>query len=186
MYHKKTHIHFVGIGGIGMSGIAKILRNMGYAISGCDLDLQQKSIQELEALGCLVHHGNNTPLCKDSSIDILVYSSAIKNNDPEIIAAQERGIPTIPRAYMLAELMRTKYSIAISGSHGKTTNTSMTSHILIETKKDPTVIVGGHLKNISTNARMGMGEFLVAEADESDKTLIRYNPTIAVVTNIDL
>lgn len=186
MYNKKTHVHFVGIGGIGMSGIAKILKKQGYYISGCDLDLEQPSIEELEKINCIIYKGNNTPFCKDSTIDVLVYSSAIKADYPEIIAAQERGIPTIPRALMLAELMRTKYSIAIAGAHGKTTTTSLISHILLEAQKDPTVIIGGHLKNISSNAHFGNGDFLVAEADESDRSLLRLYPTIAVVTNIDL
>lgn len=184
--YKKGHIHFVGIGGIGMSGIAKILKYQGYSISGCDQDLEQKSVEELLQIGCQVYKGNNVHECHDDSIDILVYSSAIKHNDPEILAAQNRGVPTIPRALMLAELMRTKFSIAITGSHGKTTTTSLISHILIEAKKDPTVIIGGHLKNISTNARWGAGDFLVAEADESDRSMTRLNPTLAVVTNIDL
>ncbi len=185
VYKKKNHIHFVGIGGIGMSGIATILKSQGYHISGCDSDLEQKSIHDLISLGCIIHPGNNTTLCNDPSIDILVYSSAIMKNNPEILAAQERGIPTISRALMLAELMRTKYSIAIAGAHGKTTTTSMVAHILIEAQTDPTVIIGGHLKNISSNARFGKGSFLVAEADESDKSLLRLHPTIAVVTNID-
>ncbi len=186
MYLKKAHIHFVGIGGIGMSGIATILRYQGYTISGCDNDLQQQSIYDLQELDCEIFEGNNTKQCKDSSIDILVYSSAIKSNNPEIVAAQRRGIPTISRALMLAELMRTKYSIAIAGSHGKTTTTSLISHILIEAKKDPTVIIGGHLKNISANARYGNGDFLVAEADESDRSLLSLQATLAIVTNIDL
>ncbi|MFA6065575.1 MAG: UDP-N-acetylmuramate--L-alanine ligase [Candidatus Babeliaceae bacterium] len=186
MYNKKAHIHFIGIGGIGMSGIATILHYQGYTISGCDLDLEQKSIENLRALGCQIYKGNNTAHCHDASINILVYSSAIKPHDPEIVAAQQRGIPTISRALMLAELMRTKYSIAIAGAHGKTTTTSLISHILIEAHKDPTVIIGGHLKNISTNARFGKGDFLVAEADESDKSFLHLYPTLAVVTNIDL
>ena len=186
MYTKKAHIHFVGIGGIGMSGIAKILKFQGYKISGCDLDLSQKSVKDLQAIGCTIHQGNNTPACHDPSIDILVYSSAIKLNNPEILAAQKRGIPTISRALMLAELMRTKYSMAIAGSHGKTTTTSIISHILIEAGMDPTVIIGGHLKNISTNARLGHGDFLVAEADESDRSFLQLQATLAVVTNIDL
>lgn len=186
MYTKKAHIHFVGIGGIGMSGIATILKHQGYQISGCDADLDQKSVKDLISLGCTIYHGNNTSQCHDSSIDILVYSSAIKTHNPEIIAAQQRGIPTIPRAIMLAELMRTKYSIAIGGSHGKTTTTSLTAHILIEAHMDPTVIIGGHLKNISTNARLGGGNFLVAETDESDRSLLHLHATLAVITNIDL
>lgn len=186
MYRKKAHVHFVGIGGIGMSGIATILKYQGYDVSGCDLDLEQQSVKNLSQLGCTIYHGNNTPSCQDAAIDILVYSSAIKAHDPEIIAAQARGIPTIPRALMLAELMRTKYSIAIAGAHGKTTTTSLISHILMEAAMDPTIIIGGHLKNISTNARFGKGDFLVAEADESDRSLTRLIPTLAVVTNIDL
>ncbi len=186
MYNKKAHIHFVGIGGIGMSGIATILKFQGYIISGCDLDLDQSNIKNLQELGCTIFHGNNTPGCHNENIDILVYSSALKDDNPEIIAAQKRGIPTIPRALMLAELMRTKYSIAIAGSHGKTTTTSLISHILIEAQMDPTVIIGGHLKTISTNARIGEGDFLVAEADESDRSLLHLHATLAVLTNIDL
>jgi len=186
MYRKKAHIHFVGIGGIGMSGIATVLRYQGYSISGCDRDLQQQSVKKLQEIGCIVQSGNNTPACNDKTIDVLVYSSAIKSNNPEIIAAQKRGIPTISRALMLAELMRTKYSIAIAGSHGKTTTTSLIAHLLIEAGLDPTVIIGGHLKNISTNARIGEGDFLVAEADESDRSLLHLHATLAVITNIDL
>ena len=186
MYHKKTHIHFIGIGGIGMSGIAHILKSQGYTISGCDVDLKQKSIQDLMALGCEVYEGNNALSCGNKAIDIVVYSSAIHDKNPEIIAAQMRGIPTIPRALMLAELMRTKYSIGIAGSHGKTTTTSLISHILIEAEQDPTVIIGGHLKSISSNARHGKGAYLVAESDESDRSFLHLYPTLAVVTNIDL
>lgn len=185
MYNKHAHIHFVGIGGIGMSGIAKILKHQGYHISGCDLDLEQKSVRDLCNLGCTIYQGNNTPFCHDPSIDILVYSSALNNTNPEILAAQARGIPTIPRALMLAELMRTKFSIAITGAHGKTTTTSMIAHLLMEAEKDPTVIIGGHLTSISSNAQWGKGDFLVAEADESDRSLLRLYPTLAVVTNID-
>ena len=186
MYNSKEHIHFVGIGGIGMSGIAQILRNQGYTISGCDADMEQQSIKDLKSCGCAIFDGNNSPACHDAKPDILVYSSAIRAHNPEIVAAQARGIPTIPRALMLAELMRTKFSIAIAGAHGKTTTTSLISHILIEAKLDPTVVIGGHLKNIEANARLGNGEFLVAEADESDRSLQNLLPTLAVVTNIDL
>ena len=184
--YKKGHIHFVGIGGIGMSGIAKILKAQGYKISGCDVDLEQQSVIDLIKEGCQIYKGNNTPQCDDPTIDTLVYSTVIKADNPEIKRAQERGIPTIHRSLMLAEIMRTKYSIAITGAHGKTTTTSLISHILIEAKKDPTVIIGGHLKNISANANFGTGDFLVAEADESDKSFLKLNPTLAVVTNIDL
>lgn len=186
MYNKKAHIHFIGIGGIGMSGIATILRYQGYTISGCDVDLEQQSITTLQKIGCHIYQGNNTPSCQSHAIDIVVYSSAIQANNPEIQAAQQRSIPTIPRALMLAELMRMKYSVAIAGSHGKTTTTSLISHILIEAHKDPTVIIGGHLKTISHNARIGQGDFLVAEADESDRSLLHLYATLAIVTNIDL
>ncbi len=186
MYNRTSHIHFVGIGGIGMSGIAAILKNQGYIISGCDADMDQQSIKDLKTSGCLIFEGNNSPACHAAHPDILVYSSAIRSHNPEIIAAQERGIPTIPRALMLVELMRTKFSIAISGAHGKTSTTSLISHILIEAKLDPTVVIGGHLKNIDANARLGNGDFLVAEADESDRSLQNLLPTLAVVTNIDL
>lgn len=184
--YKKGHIHFVGIGGIGMSGIAKILKHQGYTISGCDTDIEQESIKDLKKIGCKIYQGNNTSGCYNKSIEVLVYSSAIKPQNEEVKAAQQRGIPTIPRASMLAELMRTKYSIAITGSHGKTTTTSIISHILMEAEKDPTIIIGGHLKNLSTNARLGNGDFLVAEADESDRSFLKLYPTLAVVTNIDL
>ena len=186
MYNKKAHIHFVGIGGIGMSGIATILHYQGYLVSGCDLDLDQQSIKDLQQLGCKISRGHNTDLCCDNSIDIVVYSSAVKPTSPEILKAQARGVPTIPRALMLAELMRTKFSVAIAGSHGKTTTTSIASHILIEGKTDPTVVIGGHLKNISSNARLGKGDLLVAEADESDRSLLNLQATLAVITNIDL
>lgn len=186
MYHKKTHIHFMGIGGIGMSGIAKILTSQGYTISGCDVDLEQDTVKELMAMGCVISAGHNSYACLDKSIDTLVYSSAVKHEHPEIIRAQERGIPVIPRALMLAELMRTKFSIAIAGAHGKTTTTSMVSHILLSAGRNPTVIVGGKLKNIATNAQAGTGDFLVAEADESDRSFLHLQATIAVITNIDL
>ncbi len=186
MYRKKSHIHFIGIGGIGMSGIATILKYQGYTISGCDLDLDQHNVKTLKTLGCTIYHGNNTPACNDESIDILVYSSAIKKEYPEIIQAQQRGIPTIPRALMLAELMRTKYSVAISGSHGKTTTTSLIAHILMEASIDPTVIIGGNLKALSSNARLGNGDFVIVEADESDRSFLHLDATLAIVTNIDL
>lgn len=187
MYNtKKTHIHFIGIGGIGMSGIATILKHQGYSISGCDLDHDQPNVKKLKDIGCNVYLGNNTTSCNDESIGVLVYSSAIKKDNPEIIRAQHRGIPTISRALMLAEIMRTKYSIAISGSHGKTTTTSLISHILMVAQIDPTVIIGGNLINLSTNARIGNGDFVVVEADESDRSFLHLDATIAIVTNIDL
>ena len=190
MYKKNLHIHFVGIGGIGMSGIAMILKQQGYTVSGCDPDMNQDTITQLIQHGCTVYHGNNVFECDDISIDILVYipmyATSITAVAQEIQRAQQRGIPTVSRACMLAELMRTKYSIAISGSHGKTTTTSLISHLLIEAQTDPTVIIGGQLKNISSNIRVGNGHFLVAEADESDRSFLQLLPTIAIVTTIDL
>lgn len=185
MHRRTTHIHLIGIGGIGMSGIATILKHRGYEVTGCDKDLDQQSVKNLLSLGCKIYHGNNNPACHIPT-DVYVYSSAISPDNPEIIAAQQAGIPTIPRALMLAELMRTKYSIAVAGTHGKTTVTSLISHILIESGLDPTVIIGGHLKAISNNARHGNGEFLVAEADESDRSFLHLYPTFALVTNVDL
>lgn len=190
MYTKKSHIHFVGIGGIGMSGIATILKQSGYTISGCDPDIKQDTVAQLKNVGCSVYHGNNSTACDDETIDILVYIPMYATTIPavtaEIAQAQKRGIPTISRARMLAELMRTKYSVAIAGSHGKTTTTSLISHILIEANMDPTVVIGGQLKNLSSNARMGNGDFLVAEADESDRSFLQLHATLAVITNIDL
>jgi UDP-N-acetylmuramate--alanine ligase len=181
----QTHIHFVGIGGIGMSGIAQILRHQGYRVSGCDIDCSQKSVYDLRALGCPIAEKHGSSICFDASITVLVYSTMVGLDAPEIVAARARGLPVIHRSQMLAELMRAKYSIAVAGAHGKTTTTSMISHILIEGKKDPTVIIGGHLTSLSSNAQWGAGDFLVAEADESDRSFLRLNPTIAVVTNID-
>ena len=190
MYKKKSHIHFVGIGGIGMSGIATILKQQGYTISGCDPDINQDTIAQLKQFGCAVYHGNNSVECNDKTIDTLVYIPMYATTIPAVTAeiqqAQQRGIPTISRARMLAELMRTKYSIAITGSHGKTTTTSLISHILIEAQMDPTVIIGGKLQNLSSNIRIGNGDFLVAEADESDRSFLQLFPTLAIITNIDL
>ncbi|MCF7799491.1 UDP-N-acetylmuramate--L-alanine ligase [Candidatus Babeliales bacterium] len=183
MYKKCKHIHFIGIGGIGMSGIAKILKLKGYTVSGCDECSKSKVISQLSEIGCKIYTGHNSDHIKD--VDVLVYSSAVKPESPEVLAALTKGIPVIPRAIMLAELMRTKYGIAVSGSHGKTTTTSMISHILMEANLDPTVIIGGILKNISNNAKLGEGNLLIAEADESDRSLLYLNPTFAIVTNID-
>lgn len=166
-----------------MSGIAQILKLKGYTVSGCDECTKSKIIAHLSEIGCKIYTDHSPEHIKD--VDVLVYSSAIKPENPEVQAALEKGIPVIPRAIMLAELMRTKYGVAVSGSHGKTTTTSMISHILMEANLDPTVIIGGILKNISTNAKLGEGNLLIAEADESDKSLLYLNPTFAIVTNID-
>jgi len=173
----------MGIGGIGMSGIAAILRQQGYGVSGCDLVEQSDILDRLKELGCTIYTGHH--IDHIASADVLVYSSAVTNSHPEIHAALEKGIPVIPRAIMLAELMRMKYGVAISGAHGKTTTTSLISHILTEAGLDPTIVIGGVLKNLSTHARLGHGNLLVAEADESDRSLLYLNPSIAIVTNID-
>ncbi len=183
MYKKREHVHFMGIGGIGMSGIAEILRLRGYTVSGCDHGAGSKTLEHLASIGCGIFKGHAQEHVHDA--DVLVYSSAVKPTDPEIQAALSKGIPVIPRALMLAELMRSKYSVAISGAHGKTTTTSLISHILIEAGKMPTVVVGGVLKNIANNAQLGSGEIFIAEADESDRSLLYLNPSMAVVTNID-
>ncbi len=184
MYKKQKHIHFIGIGGIGMSGIAEILKLQGYAVSGCDKDLNSKIISHLKEIGCKIYKNHNASHIKN--VDVLVCSTAVNKKNEEVVAALEKGIPVIPRAIMLAELMRMKYGIAVAGSHGKTTTTSIISHILIEAKLDPTIVIGGVLKSISRNAKLGKSNLLVAEADESDRSLLYLNPSIAIVTNIDM
>lgn len=182
MYNKKYHIHFVGIGGIGMSGIAELLLNLDYSVSGSDLrpsDLTRR----LALLGGTIYEGHAAENITDA--DVVVVSSAINRKNPEIQAAEKKGIPIIPRAEMLAELMRLKYSIAVAGAHGKTTTTSIVAAILGEAKLDPTVIVGGKLLSVGVNAVLGKGDYLVAEADESDGSFLNFTPSIAVVTNID-
>jgi len=183
MYKKCEHIHFMGIGGIGMSGIAEVLRLRGYTVSGCDLGTNTKTLDHLKSIGCMIQKDHDPMHVQDA--DVLVYSAAVRKDNPEILAALARGIPVIPRAIMLAELMRTKYSVAVSGAHGKTTTTSLISHIMVEAGKNPTVVVGGVIKNIANNAQLGDGELLIAEACESDRSLLYLNPTMAIVTNID-
>lgn len=182
MYTKREHIHFVGIGGIGMSGIAHILKRQGYTVSGCDVTADGPIIDGLKKIGCAISCGHAVEHV--NNVDVLVFSSMISQEHPEVLAGMHKRIPVIPRALMLAELMRTKYSVAVSGSHGKTTTTSLISHILIEADRDPTVIVGGVLKNLSSQAQFGYGDLLIAEADESDRSFLYLNPTMAVVTNI--
>ncbi len=179
---KIQHIHFVGIGGIGMSGIAEVLLNLGYHISGSDLK-ESEVTRRLRTLGCDIAYGHRRENLREA--DVVVTSSAVRKNNPEVEAAEERLIPVIPRAEMLAELMRMKIGIAIAGTHGKTTTTSLISTVLAAGGLDPTVVIGGRLNSIGSNARLGQGEFLVAEADESDGSFLRLMPTIAVVTNID-
>ncbi|MEZ4406676.1 MAG: UDP-N-acetylmuramate--L-alanine ligase [Polyangiales bacterium] len=176
------HIHFVGIGGIGMSGIAEVLLSLGYTVSGSDLkdgDTTRR-LRELGATTFVGHRAENA-----DGADVVVYSSAVARANPEVAAAKAQGVPVIPRAEMLAELMRLKYGIAIAGSHGKTTTTSLVSTVLHAAGLDPTVVIGGKLNAIGTNARAGQGELLVAEADESDGSFLKLTPTVAVITNID-
>jgi UDP-N-acetylmuramate--alanine ligase len=179
---KIQRIHFVGIGGIGMSGIAEVLLNLGYQVSGSDTK-ETEVTRRLQSLGAKVSYGHRKENLKEA--DVVVTSSAIRKGNPEVEAAEERFIPVIPRAEMLAELMRMKIGIAIAGTHGKTTTTSLISTVLAAGGLDPTVVIGGRLNSIGSNARLGQGEYLVAEADESDGSFLKLMPTIAVVTNID-
>lgn len=186
MLHKKLHFHFMGIGGIGMSAIAKILALQGHVVSGCDSTCDEKNIKELLSLGVIICKGHAQEICKDQSINILVYSSAIKKDHTEIIAAQENNVQIMARAEVLAELMKNKCGIAVAGSHGKTTTTSLISHVLRASSIDPTIIVGGHMNNLNSNAHSGTSDILVAEADESDRSFLYLEPSLAVITNIDL
>ncbi len=184
MYSKSKHIHFVGIGGIGMSGIAELLTNLGYKVSGSDLN-RSPITDNLASIGCRVSIGHREEAI--AGADVIVTSSAIARDNPEVIAAQTSGIPVVMRAEMLAELMRlAKYGIAIAGSHGKTSTTSMVSWIMAEAGLDPTIVVGGRVDSLGGNAKLGQGEFLVAEADESDGSFLKLAPVLEVVTNIDL
>lgn len=182
MYQKKYHIHFVGIGGIGMSGIAELLLNLGYIVSGSDLKPSEIT-DRLQTLGGRIFQGHAAANIAGS--DVVVVSSAIDERNPEVEAAVKAAVPVIKRAEMLAELMRLKYSIAVAGAHGKTSTTSLVASILDAGGLDPTVVIGGKLKGLGSNAVLGQGEFIVAEADESDGSFLKYSPTIAVVTNID-
>jgi UDP-N-acetylmuramate--alanine ligase len=182
MYKKKYHIHFVGIGGIGMSGIAELLLNLGYKVSGSDLKTSEIT-DRLQRLGGIIYHGHSQDQIQGA--DVVVISSAVDDANPEVTAAEQNSTPVIPRAEMLAELMRLKYSIAIAGAHGKTSTTSIVSTVLAEGKMDPTVVIGGKLKSIGSNAVLGQGDFIVAEADESDGSFLKMSPAIAVITNID-
>ncbi len=175
-------VHFVGIGGAGMSGIAEVLHNLGYQVSGSDLK-PNKATLKLEAMGCRISYGHAPDNVQGA--DVVVVSSAVPWDNPEVQEAIRRKIPVIPRAEMLAELMRMKYGIAVAGSHGKTTTTSMIAQVLAFGGLDPTAIIGGRVKGFGGGARLGTGEFLVAEADESDGTFMMLSPSIVVVTNID-
>ncbi len=182
MYRKIRRIHFVGIGGIGMSGIAEVLLNLGYEISGSDLSATDIT-QRLDDLGAAIHRGHDA--AHIGAADVVVTSTAVRPDNPEVIAAHQRNIPVIPRAEMLAELLKMKFSIAVSGSHGKTTTTSMIATLLAHGGLDPTIVLGGKLASIGSNARLGNGEVIVAEADESDGSFLKLSPCLAVITNID-
>jgi UDP-N-acetylmuramate--alanine ligase len=183
MLHKKHRIHFVGIGGIGMSGIAEVLLNQGYSVTGSDLHDSEATVR-LRSLGAKIFVGHQEENLAVNPT-VVVASTAVKYSNPEVLEARRRQIPVIPRAEMLAELMRTKYGVAVAGSHGKTTTTSMIAHVLSAGGCDPTMVIGGRVRSLGSNAKMGQGEFLVAEADESDDSFLILTPTIAVVTNID-
>ncbi|MCX4242136.1 UDP-N-acetylmuramate--L-alanine ligase [Paraliomyxa miuraensis] len=183
MFRKRdTHIHFVGIGGIGMSGIAEVLLNLGYRVTGTDL-AESDTTERLARLGANVHQGHSADFVGDA--DVVVVSSAVGLSNPEVVAARQRKIPVIPRAEMLAELMRLKEGIAIAGSHGKTTTTSLVAAILHAGGIDPTVVIGGKVNSFDSNARLGRGDVLLAEADESDGSFLLLTPTFGVITNID-
>jgi UDP-N-acetylmuramate--alanine ligase len=181
-YHKLNHIHMVGIGGTGMNGIAEVLLNLGYKVSGSDLQENEATLR-LVRLGAEIAIGHRAENLKDA--DVVVISSAVREDNVEVQKARAGLIPIIPRAEMLAELMRMKYGVAVAGSHGKTTTTSMTALVLEAGGFDPTIIVGGRLNTIGANAKLGAGDFIVAEADESDRSFLYLSPFIAVLTNID-
>ncbi len=182
MKHKVKNIHFIGIGGSGMSGIAEVLLNLGFQVSGSDL-ASNSVTERLKAAGARVCQGHQAEHLADA--DVVVVSSAVNESNPEVMAARSRKIPVIPRAMMLAELMRFRQGIAVAGTHGKTTTTSLIASILAEAGMDPTYVIGGRLESANANAKLGGGEFIVAEADESDASFLHLTPVMAVVTNID-
>jgi UDP-N-acetylmuramate--alanine ligase len=182
MKHAIRHIHFVGIGGAGMSGIAEVLFNLGYQISGSDLS-DGAVLKRLKALGIQTHVGHQAQHV--AGADAVVTSTAVDANNPEVVAARDKLIPVVPRAVMLAELMRLKQGIAIAGTHGKTTTTSLVASVLAEAGLDPTFVIGGRLNSAGANAKLGSGEHIVVEADESDASFLNLSPVMSVVTNID-
>lgn len=182
MKHIVKNIHFVGIGGAGMSGIAEVLLNLGYKVSGSDLS-RNAVTERLAALGGLIHQGHDA--AHVTGADAVVVSTAVSSDNPEVLAARQQRIPVVPRAVMLAELMRLKQGIAIAGTHGKTTTTSLVASVLGAGGLDPTFVIGGRLNSAGANARLGTGDFIVAEADESDASFLNLFPVIEVITNID-
>lgn len=182
MKHAIRHIHFIGIGGAGMSGIAEVLHNLGYVISGSDL-IDSPTLKRLAQLQIQTYIGHGAGNL--ANVDVVVISSAVKADNPEVIAAREKNIPVVPRAVMLAELMRMKQGIAIAGTHGKTTTTSLVASVLAEGGLDPTFVIGGRLNSADANAKLGSGNYIVVEADESDASFLNLLPVMAVVTNID-
>ena len=182
MKHAIRHIHFIGVGGAGMSGIAEVLFNLGYTISGSDLS-DSSTLRRLASLGIQTHVGHSAENVK--SADAVVTSTAVKADNPEVLVARSRHIPVVPRAVMLAELMRMKQGIAIAGTHGKTTTTSLVASVLAEAGLDPTFVIGGRLNSAGTNAKLGTGDYIVVEADESDASFLNLLPVMSVVTNID-
>ena len=175
-------VHFVGIGGIGMSGIAELLHNQGYEVSGPDLK-ETDTTRRLAKMGCTIYYGHHADHVKDAHV--VVMSSAVHADNPEIVAARNLQIPVIPRAEMLAELMRMKQGVAVAGSHGRTTTTSLIATVLNQAGLDPTIVIGGKLNSIGGNAKLGEGDYIVAEADESDGSFLKLNPILAIITNID-
>ncbi len=182
MKHAIKHIHFVGVGGSGMSGIAEVLSNLGYTISGSDL-ADNATTQRLASLGITTYVGHSADNVQGA--DAIVTSTAVKQDNPEVVRAREMHIPIVPRALMLAELMRLKQGIAIAGTHGKTTTTSLVASVLAQAGLDPTFVIGGRLNSAGANARLGSGDYIVVEADESDASFLNLLPVMAVVTNID-
>ena len=182
MKHKVKHVHFVGIGGVGMSGIAEVLLNLGYQISGSDLS-DNATTQRLKGMGARIRTGHEA--AHVDGADVVVISTAVKTDNVEVAAARAKRVPVVPRALMLAELMRLRQGIAVAGTHGKTTTTSLVASVLAEAGMDPTFVIGGRLEAAGSNAKLGRGEFIVVEADESDASFLHLQPVLSVITNID-